>query len=79
MPDCAESHDEDGNIAVSSDDRTEDCNLEEDGAPCSLQCCIDENDGSEVPAEVPTEVPIEVPSQVSPLSVKLSVTEGITG
>jgi hypothetical protein len=71
MPDRAEKCDEDCNIAVSSDDKTEDCSLEEDAAPCTLQCCIDENDRTE---KLP-----EVPSQVSPLSVKPSVTEGIAG
>jgi stage III sporulation protein AH len=75
MPGRAGSPDEDCNIAVSSDDKTEDCSLEEDVAPCTLQCCIDENDRT----EVPTEELSEVPSQVSPLSVKPSVTEGIAG
>ena len=75
MPDHAGKGDEDCNIAVSSDDKTEDCSLEEDSAPCTLQCCIDENDRT----EVPTEELSEVPSQVSPLSVKPSVTEGIAG
>ena len=75
MPDRAGKGDEDCNIAVSSDDKTEYCSLEEDSAPCTLQCCIDENAST----EVPTEELSEVPSQVSPLSVKPSVTEGIAG
>ncbi|MBQ4353499.1 MAG: hypothetical protein IJC71_01255, partial [Clostridia bacterium] len=75
MPDRAGKGDEDCNIAVSAEDKTEDCSLEEDAAPCTLQCCIDENDRT----EVPTEELSELPSQVSPLSVKPSATEGIAG
>ena len=71
MPDRAGKGDEDCNIAGAADDKTEDCSLEEDSAPCTLQCCIDENDR--------TEELSEVPSQVSPSSVKPSATEGIAG